>query len=220
MKNLQENIKKYLRFFKKVFNNNNICIIGIDGTGKSSTIKELNNIFNEEFQIQYMGNKNWETKIAKKKKNNKSSNVISLSNLPIVFIKGIEFYYRALKHYPYSYNVLFDRYAWENALNLEIKRRNDLKFKIKKMLYDLIFIKFFPKPKYCFYLTCETSTSVNRKDDLNSKELIDKIKMMKIVYDDYFTNRDDTIIINTDYLSSKETVNLIIESLPKSFLHR
>ncbi|MFB9861013.1 hypothetical protein ACFPFV_02145 [Salinicoccus siamensis] len=202
-----------LNIARNIINNQNICIMGIDGAGKTSTIMAISNILGPTTTVQYMGNKNWETKLGKEMKYFHSK-----YKIPTVIIKAVEFYYRVLKHYTSANIVIYDRYVWENVLNIESKYSKNIKFNLKKLLYKLIFIKLFPKPKYCFYLTCDLKTSIERKDDIDSKETIKELERLKRINDEGFKNNKHIKIIDTDILSSEETVYYILKNLPEKFL--
>lgn len=192
---------------RNIFNNNNIVIQGVDGTGKSSTILELSKIMGRNVSVQYMGRKHWETKFAtrrfqKKKKGNLSPilNIISLY---------VEMFKRVSKNLTKNRVIIYDRYPSEIYL-----QEKGIKKKVLKILFETLFFK----PKYSFYLTCPIDVSVERKSDITSAELVEKLKKKKLSFDQYIRMKNKARVLDTYTLSQDEVINMIILSLPKEFV--
>ena len=192
--------------------------MGIDGTGKSSAVKRLKDIFGSNTTVQYMGRKEWETNLAQKRNSVMDNGKHPIFKLFGPLIMGIEFYYRVYKHYTTSKVVIFDRYIWEFVLQL-VRTNTGISFILKKLVYKVLFSFLYPKPKYCFYLTCDISTSIKRKDDITETEL-ESLQWLKEKNDKAYKHNKNIIVINTDLLNSDEVIKKIIEYLPNQFIKR
>lgn len=185
------------RLWRMNIHKNSFAVIGVDGTGKSSTIEALKDYYGNDVFVQYMGFRSYITKIAKKWSTNKAPKV----NLPGVnlIMQQVSCYYEMLCRYYLAKRsgrklVLFDRYAWEtydNARNGYVKLFSWTLFKL-----------LFPKPYRIVYLYCPTDVSLSRKDDIDDAEGF--MKMKERIDSKYMKNRS-ALILDTS-VDSKETV--------------
>lgn len=201
--NLRIKIVGKLKYISNCLRKRSICFVGIDGSGKSSTIKSMSDIFDNISQIVYMGQKDY--------KINKLSILLNKEKCTLfekilkIALLRIEFFYR---YYNTRYNykiILFDRYIDDNFINASGK------FK----LLDLFLFKLiFPKPKIKIYLYCSAETSFERKNDILSK---DNFITMKNRYDEYYLKRKDCILIDTDKYSEEEVISKIVSVINKDY---
>ena len=199
---------KVSALFQNIFSNNNICVLGVDGAGKTSTIDELNNVLGARTQIQYMGFRDHITRLAKKRLNDKPVKKMSgiLSKAVKLTAAYFEMWYRIIIHWTKDYKVIYDRYAWEIYINSRGFVR----------IVNTVFFKYlFPKPKHIFYLYCPTEESLNRKDDILNKE---DFAAMKARFDREYINSRHVISIDTSKNSLEQTLDIIIENLPKDYV--
>lgn len=188
---------------------NSICIVGVDGTGKSTIVKMITEMFrNETSVVQYMGQKNWETGIAKAfaEHPRKILRVIR----PIAII--VEYYHRVYKHEGSHKIVIFDRYVDEAMIVL--KDETDWKRKMIAYVYKFFLGNRFYRPTVTFYLTCDIDVSLQRKDDINSEEQVKALIGVKKKLDEYYMNQAN-VVINTGLNSIGETRKIIRQRLQK-----
>lgn len=189
-----------------------ICVTGVDGTGKSSTIDLLKDIIGEDqVCVQYMGARLWETPVAQK--------YIGASILPKcnkvklevmrIFALIYEMYYRINKHRKSNKIIIFDRYASEQAIFRKANAKG-IYGKTSSLFYTFFLYKIFPKPNYTFYLECPIEVSINRKSDINTKEEIAGLKRNKELLDNYYKNRRDVIVVDTSKGSQEEIADKIL----------
>lgn len=189
-----------------------ICILGVDGTGKSTVISKLSNYFGDSAVVQYMGLKNWETKIARFFYSNCSNNSIILWLRQLVHI--LELYHRVYKWKKSDKIVIFDRYAYEQVLQYN-KRRVSIKGKIMRTIMSIAYGKFFYKPTYTIYLKCDPDVSIKRKDDITTQEEIENFMKNKKIMDEYYTKQSDVVVLDTTSVSIDDTVGNILNIVGK-----
>ena len=204
----------YYRIFTKIKNifkniirrmsNNTICIVGVDGAGKSTLVNELGELLQQHTKIQYMGFKDYELSFVREHFINKRNNVFSKIKSYIYIY--IEMWYRYLKNRFSHSTVLYDRYVDEAYINSK---------GIKKFLYTIMYKFLFPRPRKIFYLYCSTDTSFKRKDDILDKKAFIE---MKNKFDKRFLNDKNIIHLSSDQLSSLEIVHEVTRELNNDFL--
>lgn len=181
-----------------------ITFIGVDGSGKSSSLEYVSNVFNDKVYVQYMGFKDMETKYGE----------LYLSPKKIrPAIKRFLYIHKEMK---YRYKkakastrriVLFDRYVWEAVDNSNGKYH---------LIFWILFKLFFPKPKLTVYLYCDTSLSLSRKDDIVDKNAF---IFMKNKFDKTYLYKKKTITIDTGKMSYEETLNIFCNAIMKNKMY-
>ncbi len=182
---------------------NSICVVGADGTGKSTIVRLVAEMFGKEVSVvQYMGQKNWETGIAKFF----AEHPLKMIRLvrPIAVI--VEYYYRIYKHNGLKKVVIFDRYVDELIISL----RDEMKWKRRIVvgIYKLFLGNRFYHPTVTFYLTCDVEISLSRKDDIESDEQVEALKKIKGELDRYYM-KEENVVINTGLNSIENTLKII-----------
>ena len=189
-----------------------VCIVGIDGTGKSSAVKNLQKkIGKGKAVIQYMGAKQWESNLGVKyfvKKNYKGP----LKPLIWVVSYIYEMYYRYYKHQSEGKIVIFDRYAYEHALFRDNVERG-FKGIIFNFIFKCAFLWFYPNPNKTFYLFCPLDVSLGRKSDITTEEEISNLKRNKLILDNFYKKRKDVILIDTTKINEDQVVTSIMNEL-------
>lgn len=186
-----------------------ICVVGVDGTGKSTIVKMIAEMFGDDASVvQYMGQKNWETGFAKVFAEHPLK-VIRLVR-PIAVI--VEYYYRVYKHNGSKKIVIFDRYVDE--LMISLRDETEWKRRIVAKIYKLFLGNRFYHPTVTFYLTCDVGISLCRKDDIESKEQIDALKKVKGKLDEYYMN-EKNVVIDTGLNSIENTLMIIRNRLQR-----
>lgn len=190
-----------------------VCITGVDGTGKSTTVKRLSDYFgNEKSEIQYMGSKNWETRLAEKYLSKPGKMYSLTEKIYGKWILIFEMYKRVYKHAGSDKLIIFDRYVDEQALWYRTEKAT-FKGKLVQLLYTVIFTKCFYRPTITFYLMCDVSVSVKRKDDIAGLSGIDDLRRIKNVFDDYYIPLKDVIKIDTSSTGIEDTVDIILKHM-------
>ena len=196
--------KNYLRTFIKILRKRNICIIGVDGSGKSTTVEELNKIFEDHTKVQYMGFKDYESKLAKKHFNKRKGNGLYI--IKSIFIQWYDMVYRYIKCRYKNEFIIFDRFPTEAIINFN---------GVAKFLAFILYGILFPKPKKLFYLYCSVETSFSRKDDIENKE---RFKKMKQEFDNKFLKNKKVRSFSTDEVSTEVIIKNIINDLNIKYL--
>jgi len=170
-----------------------VAITGVDGSGKSTIVKELHSIMGNNSAIVYMGKKDWQTKIA-----NYAFEKKRFPSIVNILILYFEFWYRYLKTFKNTKVIIFDRYPTEMYLT---------QTGIRKKVYYLLFNILFPKPSYTFYLYCPVEFSLDRKDDI---EDIDEFKIRKKLYDKLYLHN---ISFDTSKLTKRQVLKNIVKKI-------
>ena len=193
-----------------------ICIVGVDGTGKSTMVAKLHKALGEAGScVQYMGGRLWETNIAKKYRSGNLPHGIKNSimcRLSLLY----EMYHRVKKHRHCNKIIIFDRYVDEQILLREQKTHN-IYDKFFVYIYKLFLRKLFYQPDITFYLTCPLHTSIERKDDITSEETIERLNQNKKLLDAYYKSKPNVIIIDTADKSLEHTFQEILRNIPQEF---
>lgn len=186
---------------------NSICVCGVDGTGKSTIVKMIADMFeNETSVVQYMGQKNWETGIAKFFAEHPLKGMRIVRPVAVI----VEYYYRVYKHNRLKKIVIFDRYVDELMISLIDEK--GWKRRMAAEIYKFFLGNKFYHPTVTFYLTCDIEMSLSRKDDIKSDEQIEALKKSKKALDEYYMNGEN-VVINTGLNSIENTLKIIKNSL-------
>ena len=197
------NVKWRYRFHR--LHRRSIALIGVDGSGKSTTIKELKKTLGEGCFVQYMGFREMETKWGKEWY--ASGKKFKIKIIPFLGVY-LEMWYRYLKYRFYNGRiVLYDRFPWEAFDNGTGKY---------KAIYFLLFKVLFPRPYKVIYLHCSTETSLKRKNDITNVELF---KSMKLRFDSKYKNDKKIMSFNTDVMETSDIVDQICKYIMDSGLY-
>ena len=176
-----------------------IALIGVDGTGKSTSIEAINDYFNDRSVIQYMGFKQFQTKIAQKWYSNEKR-IPVISFIADCIILPLEMRKRIWKAYSQKKRiVLFDRYPWEIYDN-----SHGLARYINYVLFKLCF----RKPDGLVYLHCPVDISLLRKCDIEDIELF---RGMKKRFDKQYLNYPGALVLDSSVLDKDEVKEKTIE---------
>lgn len=190
-----------------------VCITGVDGTGKSTIVKRLSDYFgNEKSEIQYMGSKNWETRLAEKYLSQPGETYSLTEKIYGKLILIFEMYKRVYKHEGSDKLIIFDRYVDEQALWYRIEKTT-VKGRLVQLLYTFIFTKCFYRPTITVYLMCDVSVSAERKDDINGLSGMDDLKKVKNVFDNYYIPQKNVVKIDTSRTGLEDTVDIILKHM-------
>lgn len=170
-----------------------IALIGVDGTGKSTIINRLKELFGDDAITMYMGSVRFEDPNIEELVKKPRLNIIeSVKYIFLVYKCFCGRYWRAVKT---NKIVLFDRYVHERYLNATGKRK----------LINLVLYKYlFPRTSGIVYLYCSAETSLKRKDDIPNAEVF---RALKKRFDNYFLNHKDCLCLDTDTKSVDEITN-------------
>lgn len=193
-----------------MINLKSIAVLGVDGTGKSTIVKAIYEYFgSDKALVQYMGLKEWETWPARICTTMPWAKVFGrFVRLAVLY----ELKRRVYKHNHRKKIVIFDRYVDEQVLQF-CKTKQNLFGKIMEGLFKRVFWKSFYRPTMSFYMTCNLEVSIARKDDINSSQEIDRLKINKTLMDSFYKKRNDVITIDTTSMPIDETLNIIFKKI-------
>lgn len=189
------------RIWRLKIRKNSFAILGVDGTGKSSTIEKLKDYYGNDVIVQYMGFRSYTSNLAKKWATNKAPRVrVPGVNL---LMQQLSCYHEMLIRYRQAQKsasklVLFDRYAWEANDNA----RNGLVRAISWVFFKLLF----PKPDHIIYLYCPTDVSLTRKDDIDD---VNGFIKMKERIDSIYMGQPTALILDT----SKDNIETVVDKV-------
>lgn len=192
--------------------NKSVCIVGVDGAGKSSTIEKLVKRLGETNScVQYMGSRQWETQLAR---NNVEKQIHRFPVRAIMFVYSYiyEMYYRVLKHRKSKKIVIFDRYAYEQVYIREASTRG-LRDKLNNFIFRVFLLWFFPRPDITFYLVCPLEVSMKRKTDIITQDDIDSLVRNKECLDRCYLNKKGVYVIDTSVVEQSDVVNIIEKTI-------
>lgn len=198
--NLKQKINYYRFRVSKKTRNKKISFLGVDGSGKSSTLEYILKMFEGRLVNKYMGFHSMETKwgemyLSKQKISPKFKRFLYIRREMISRLKKIKNdYYRP---------ILLDRYPWEATLN------NNGKY---KLIYWFLFNVFFPRPKLCFYFHCNVETSLKRKTDILD---VCAFQNNKAKADKKYMNKKRIVSIDTSKTSYEEIASLFCTTMMK-----
>jgi len=210
---IKKNVKKFV--LHKIFGNFQpkrkikVVFVGVDGSGKSSTIMELKKkIRCLKIAIEYMGWKNFKISliaiyenITKSKKNPYLNNNCKLKKFGFfsLAIFYIELYIRYFIQLISNNNVIiFDRFFYDRLIRAK-----------SNFLYRLFYC-LTPRVDLVFYLTAPSEILYQRKLEIS----ILNIKQMQNAFERK-KNDLNYIIINTDKYSQEEVVKIVTENIFK-----
>lgn len=176
-----------------------LAILGVDGSGKSTAVKNLKKVLGDRCIITYMGYKDFEDQRIEELKGKRWSTPFIVYRIYRCFWKR---YLDAVRTHKIA---IFDRYIHEIFINADGR----LKW-VSIILYKF----FFPKPQKIVYLHCSVAESLNRKSDISDVEVFTKMKKR---FDSYFINRKQVLSLDTGELSVDEITNKIITFINNSF---
>ena len=197
---------KFKNVFNNIFKNKSICILGVDGTGKTSLTTALKEYFGQSADIQYMGLHSCETSYARSRYNTENHRYEFLSVLKNFAALYLEMWYRIVCHWPTRKIIIYDRYSWEIMLKYKGVKRTITKLFLKTL---------FPKPKYVFYLYCPVEISLSRKNDIES---IVEFRDTKKEYDLNFMHSKKIISIDTGSTDLAALMEQILKALPEDLM--
>ena len=205
IKNVYLHLKRKINALLKIIVNRmskrSIAFVGVDGSGKSSTINNINDLLYQRSKIVYMGEKDYKICLLNKLMKKKNCNIIE--KIIRRLLLKIEPIYRYLNSRFSDKVILFDRYV------------DDIFINQPKIINKLLYKYFFPKPKLKFYLYCDLDTSFNRKKDIIDKKIFSEMKKR---YDDYYLKKEQNIIcINTTLIDEKKVIEIISKEIMKKY---
>lgn len=194
---MQRNVKWRYRFNR--IPRKSIALIGVDGSGKSTTVHALQELLGNKCCVQYMGFREMETFWGKEYY--ASGKRFRFKFMPFLGIY-LEMWHRYLKHRFDNYKLIFyDRFPWEAY---------DNGFGKYKVAYFILFKLLFPRPKKVYYLHCSVNTSFKRKDDIIDKMLFINMKMR---FDKKYKDKRAILSFDTDEFTTEEIVNYICKDI-------
>ena len=180
-----------------------ICFMGVDGSGKSTLIKEIK----KKFKIKYLHlrpyffltDKRITVKNPHKLKKTQVS-IVSLFRLLIwLFIYNFFFY---LNNNNKKKLIIFDRYAHDILID-PIRYNFNLSKKITKKI-----LNYFPEPDLWIILNAGSYTAYNRKKEISLKETVRQSRE----YLKFAKNRKNSIVINTSK-NLKKSVTILTKTI-------
>ena len=197
-------------------NTRTICITGVDGTGKSTVVQLLHSNYFPRSKVQYMGLKEWETKLGRYVFDEKcvaKAKLLKKVLKPFAIIHDLR--YRVYKHNNSSNIIIFDRYTDEQILQYE-KYGKTIFNRPVEWLYIIFLRTFMYQPRLTVYLRCSVDTSLSRKDDINTEEKINRFKKSKTVMDKYYSKKN-VLIIDTDEYTADQVALYIYNKFTSNY---
>ena len=189
-----------------------ISVVGVDGTGKSSTISLLQEkIGKDRSCIQYMGARLWETELILKYREK-----LPTKN-PFIVLVYMYAYIREMYHRYYKYKgdsriVIFDRYAFEHGLFAE-ENAKGFKGHLMAAILKFAFVNLYPKPSLTVYLTCPIEVTLQRKSDITTPKEIEAVKRGKEILDRFYTTCPGVVVMDTSIKNQESIVEDIYNNL-------
>lgn len=150
-----------------------VAILGMDGSGKSSTLTLLKQHFGDRAHIQYMGFKDFQTDGAKQWKPIETGNAVyrkfrNIFSFLSTYRAEMLYRYRKAVADDQAELIFFDRYAWDSY---------ESEFDpLMRVLMFLWFKVSFPRPDLVIYLHCPKDVSLERRNDIEDVALFAKKK--------------------------------------------
>lgn len=199
-------VRKTVWLFKKILahfvmkRQKTVAIIGVDGSGKSTSVDALKEHYGDLIFTQYFGFRQHKTNLAKKRYK-------GYKHIPIIsffidcFVLFYEMKYRYREAIASRKRILiFDRYPWEAYDNTYGK--------IAKIINFIVFKAPFRKPDGIVYLHCPVDVSLSRKDDITD---VMGFKRMKLNFDETYKNLPGVLEIDTSCVTREEVKYRTIE---------
>jgi len=195
-----------LRYFLHRYRNKGIAILGVDGSGKSTTIQYLKSVLKDSCTVQYMGFREMETAFGKEWYSGPANQPFHRIKLYLGIY--LEMWSRYIKNafHPHGITV-FDRFPWEAYENATGNG---------KLIYYFLFHVLFPSPKRVYYIHCDAATAFQRKDDLGDK---DAFIVKKNNADSRYLKRKNIPAFSSDDLSTQEIAAGICNDLMATDLY-
>lgn len=170
-----------------------VAIIGVDGSGKSTSVDALKQHYGDMVFTQYFGFRQHKTSLAQKRYS-------GYKHIPVIsfIIDCIVLFYEMKYRYREAISsgkriLLFDRYPWEAYDNTSGK--------IAKFINFIVFKVPFRKPDGIVYLHCPVVVSLSRKDDITD---VAGFKRMKFNFDKTYKDLPGVLEIDTSCVSREE----------------
>ena len=188
-----------------------ISFMGVDGSGKSTLIKEIQKKLKSKIEIKYLHLRPYlfltdKRTVIKNPHNKKKLNLVLISFIRIIlwfFIYKIFFYFNLNKS---KKLIIFDRYAHDILIDPIRYRINLPKLIIKKILF------FFPNPDLWIILKVKPRKAYERKKEISLKET----EKQSIQYMEFAKNQKNSIIIDTNNSVNKST-SILLKHLNKFY---
>ena len=177
-----------------------IAILGVDGSGKSTAVKNLKNEYGDKCSVTYMGNTRFEDSRIESLKKRRFSRPL------VLFLTYRCYKKRYRKGVSGGEFAIFDRYVHEIFINAGMGWYN----KINIFLYKYCF----PRPNKIVYLYCSEEASLRRKNDIPDPDIF---IAMKKRFDNYFLHKQGILSLDTERLSPDEITKEISNLINKSF---
>lgn len=181
-----------------------IAFVGVDGSGKSTLIKNLQQLLKDKCIVQYMGCRSYEDpKLVKLLEKN------NLTKIEKLYLRWLQ--YRCFrKRYDNAVAtgkiVLFDRFVDELYINAS-------KY---NFFYVFLYKYVFPRPSCLFYLHCSVDESLHRKNDVPDSVFF---RTMKVKFDNRFLKDPKCICLNSEEFTPQELTTLVYNHIIEYYNH-
>jgi thymidylate kinase len=185
-----------------------IAVIGVDGSGKSSLIKELNKILKKSYITiknlhlrPYLFLTDKRTVINKPHNQKRLLTRIESFMMIIIWLIIYRIFFFINLHKK-NQLIIFDRYA-NDLLVDNIRYQYNLSKKVTQLILNL-----FPEPNLWILLKAPVQIIQKRKKELPTKELKRQMKE----YLNFSKKKDNMLVVNTN-LKMKKNISLIIKKM-------
>ncbi len=184
-------------------NRKTIAILGVDGTGKSTVIKNLQQLLKDKCIVQYMGSRSYEDprlmKILDKPRMTKFELLYS------IWLRYLCFWKRYKNAVASGKIVLFDRSVDEIYINSS---------GVFKFVYTFLYKYAFPSPSVVIYLHCSAAESLCRKDDIPDPVAF---RAMKKRFDQCFLDNPKCLCLSSEKYNPQELAELVYNYIEEHF---
>ena len=194
-----------------------IVVVGVDGSGKTTMIKEMNSILSSFFNtsLQYFGWKDFVIPLfkntSKKSREKENSKKDSVSGEKVGWLHMFVFYFEMLCRYILRVSakkilgrvILIDRYFYDKLIHLD-----------KKSFKFRFFYALTPKPDVCILLVADPKLLYSRKNELHISKIMRNQNL-------YLSNKDffNLVVVKNSGGISK-TVEKIIKEIRALLIKR